>query len=321
MNREIQREEREHFTAYAQELAEKFNTGLLKELKPYRQFVVRKDRYIEGKKKKLPYNPHTHRLASPTDPSTWGTYQEALKALSTGLYNGIEFVFTETDPFIGIDLDHCVHGNRRIDLPAALLVRRLQSYSEYSDNDGLHVLIKAQAPFTTRRYQNTEVFASAHALSLTLRHVSGTPTAIEEREEELNNLLASFPNRGGEERPAPRIIWQNEPQQITEVEKRLLEHWKREHANFARYYEGDRRLWLGNKKEVYSKSEADFVLCLMLLTRTHDNIEQVKRFFRASGLFDPYKTDRPSGHDPLTGKPVTYLEMTIYNALKKRPKP
>ncbi len=165
------------------------------------------------------------------------------------------------------------------------------------------------------------MFASAHTLSLTLRHVSGTPTAIEDRQAELDNLLASFPKRGWEEHPTPHVVWQSEIQQITEVERKLIEHWKREHANFARYYEGDRRLWLRSKKEVESKSEADFVLCLMLLTKTHDNTEQVKRFFRASGLFDPQKTDRPSGHDPRTGKPVTYLEMTIYNALKKRPKP
>ncbi len=104
MNREIQRLEREHFTAYAQELAEKFNTGLLKEMTPYPQFVVRKDRYIEGKKKKLPYNPRTHRLASSTDPATWGTLKEALKALSSGFYNGIEFVFTETDPSSALTL-------------------------------------------------------------------------------------------------------------------------------------------------------------------------------------------------------------------------
>jgi hypothetical protein len=62
------------------------------------------------------------------------------------------------------------------------------------------------------------------------------------------------------------------------------------------------------------------VLCLMLLSRTHDDVEAVKRLFHASGLSDS-KTDRPSGHDPRTGKPVTYLEMTIYNALKKRPEP
>ena len=46
-------------------------------------------------------------------------------------------------------------------------------------------------------------------------------------------------------------------------------------------------------------------------------MEQVKRLFRQSGLYDPDKTDRIAGHNQ-TGKAVTYLEMTIYNALRKR---
>ena len=44
------------------------------------------------------------------------------------------------------------------------------------------------------------------------------------------------------------------------------------------------------------------------------NIAQTKRPFQQSGLYDPEKTDR------LTGK-HSYLDVTIYNALKKRNKP
>jgi len=35
-------------------------------------------------------------------------------------------------------------------------------------------------------------------------------------------------------------------------------------------------------------------------------------------LYDPEKSDRISGRDPQTGKQITYVEMTIYNALRKR---
>lgn len=333
MNREIQRKEREHFTEYARELAEKFNEGILHELTPYKQFIVWRYQEAErGKKKKPPYNPATHYPASPNDPKTWGTYKDALKALSTGLYNGIGFVFTEQDPFIGIDLDHCVHLNRRVDKQAQEIISDLSTYTEYSPRDGAHLLIKAQAPFTTRKLGDIELFASGHTLSLTLQSIPGTPSSIEERQDELNTLLLTFDAQRGESEN-PTLIWQRPclkksgvqaqrhmPERLTEVENRLIERWKKEPGNFARYFEGDSTLWTGSKRRVNSKSEADFVLCLMLLSRTHDNTEQVKRLFHSSGLFDPIKTDRPSGRDFVTREPVTYLEMTIFNALKKRPK-
>jgi hypothetical protein len=60
------------------------------------------------------------------------------------------------------------------------------------------------------------------------------------------------------------------------------------------------------------------VLVLYLLSWTGDDVEQVKRLFKKSGLYDPQKSDRITGKDPNTGRPVTYLEMTIFNAMRKR---
>jgi primase-polymerase (primpol)-like protein len=150
-------EEARLYTAYAKELANKFNAGYLSELTPYPQFTVWravKEENNEHKWKKLPYNPRTRGLASPTDPATWGTLDDALSALATGAYNGINFVFTETDPFLAIDLDHCAHDNRRIDYREEQLIRKLGSYSEYSARDGAHVIVKATLPITSRKYGN-----------------------------------------------------------------------------------------------------------------------------------------------------------------------
>ena len=268
-------------TAYAEELKDKFEAGQLAELMPYRQFIVWKQLEIAGKKKKPPYNPATNLPASPTDPATWGTYKEAVKALTTGLYNGIGFVFTQADSFAAIDLDHCVHTNRRIDFREEQLIRRIQSYAEYSPNDGAHLIVKAKLPFHTLKRGNLEIFNSGHSMSLTLRHIPGTPSTIADRQAELDELVQSLACPPTEH-PTPRVIWQKAPQQITEVERKLIEHWKSEPGNFKRYFEGDRRLWLGKDKKVETKSEADFVLCLMLLTRTHDDVEETKRLFHVS---------------------------------------
>jgi primase-polymerase (primpol)-like protein len=262
-----------------------------------------------------------HRLAFPTDAATWGTLEEALIALQSGAYNGIGFAFSEQDPFVGIDLDHCVHDNRRIDYRQAQLIRRMKSYSEYSPRDGVHMIVKARLPITTLKRGNLELFNSGHMMALTVRHIAGTPLTIEDRQAELDALYQRLISSPSEEVTSPVVVWQGETRGLTEVEKRLIVQWKTEWQTFKCYYEGDSSLWQGDTKAVASKSEADCVLCLILLTKTHDNVEQTTPLFRASGLYDRQKTDRQTGHDPVTGRPVSYLEMTIFNALRKRRKP
>ncbi|MFH1950096.1 MAG: hypothetical protein ABIL06_00620, partial [Pseudomonadota bacterium] len=76
------------------------------ELKDPDQWVLWKWEERDGKPTKPPYDPKTGKRASHTDPSTWGTFEDAVKALQKG-FDGIGFVFTEKDPFCGIDLDDC----------------------------------------------------------------------------------------------------------------------------------------------------------------------------------------------------------------------
>src|SRR6266699_7066165 len=102
------RPEQRHYARYAQELRERFSNGMLSEITSYPQFVVWKYAVENKKLKKRPFSPRTHLPAKTNDPSTWTDVNTALKALDTGRYNGIGFVFSETDPFTGTDLDACV---------------------------------------------------------------------------------------------------------------------------------------------------------------------------------------------------------------------
>src|SRR5437588_431994 len=116
MERRVSGSEKEYYAQYAKELAEKFRRGQLTQLTSYPQFVNwRYASRVGGKYTKPPYSPKTGELADPTNPETWGNVGEALRALTTGKYNGIGFVLTDKDPFVGIDLDDCVGTNRSID--------------------------------------------------------------------------------------------------------------------------------------------------------------------------------------------------------------
>jgi len=83
------------------------------ELKDYNQWVVWK---LEDKGKpkpdKVPYNPKNRWKAKPNDPSTWGSYSQAVEAYQRGDYTGIGFVFSEDDPFFGVDLDNSVKDGK-----------------------------------------------------------------------------------------------------------------------------------------------------------------------------------------------------------------
>jgi primase-polymerase (primpol)-like protein len=132
----------ERFTTYAAYLRERFQTGLLAELQSVPQWVVwRAELDREGKVKKAPYNPNVRNAyASVKIPKSWGTLEQALNALATGNYSGIGFMITP--PLVFIDLDHSYDRTTGIitDPQAAEIVQSLNSYTEASPGNGLHVL-------------------------------------------------------------------------------------------------------------------------------------------------------------------------------------
>src|SRR5436305_14256978 len=147
-----QRSEQRHYARYAQDLRERFSSGVLSELTPYPQFVVWKYTMENKKLKKRPFNPRTNLPAKTNDPSTWTSIEPALKALASGRYNGKGFVFSENDPFTGIDVDNCVGKDGSIAAWAQEIITTLSSYTEYSPSKlGAHILTKASLPGAGRK--------------------------------------------------------------------------------------------------------------------------------------------------------------------------
>src|SRR6266480_2205576 len=152
MNRHERNQEQSQYTGFAQELRERFQSGMLSELLPYPHFVVWKYAVEQGKLKKRPYHPRTNLPARTNDPSTWTNVTTALKALATGRYNGIGFVFSESDPFTGTDLDACVSKDGSIAAWAQEIITTLSSYTEYSPSKlGVHILTQATLPAATNQ--------------------------------------------------------------------------------------------------------------------------------------------------------------------------
>src|SRR5256885_6727387 len=129
--------------------------------------------------------------ARTNDSSTWTDVSAALNALATGRYNGIGFVFADSDPFTGTDLDACVAKDGQIAPWAQEIITSLSSYTEYSPSKlGVHILTELQKPLSGagRKRGNIEVYATDRFFTLTTDQVPGTPTAIAQRQDAIEAL-------------------------------------------------------------------------------------------------------------------------------------
>ena len=100
------------------------------ELKTLPQWVCWSLQDRAGKKVKLPINPRSGRLASATDPSTWSTYEQAMRSAVN--FHGIGFVFSENDPYFGLDMDG------HVDME---LIGFMNTYAERSQSGkGAHII-------------------------------------------------------------------------------------------------------------------------------------------------------------------------------------
>lgn len=94
---------------------------------------------------KRPIDPHSGRFASVNDPATWAAFDIAVAACTDGRGIGVGFVFTEHDPYMGIDLDVAEgaepsQGQQRI-------FATFTTYAERSPSGrGLHIIGKGIVP-------------------------------------------------------------------------------------------------------------------------------------------------------------------------------
>ena len=259
------------------------------EMKQFNQFVVwRYEELQGGKPTKIPYCPHSYGMASVTDYTTWGTFEQAMRAFNTGSFSGIGFVLTENDPYCFIDLDNPFeidqNGNQKYSNASEIMQRQIkihsafESYSEKSPSGlGLHIICKASVP-SGRRKDAVEVYSSARYMTMTGEVFNNSP--IMERQEFISMLWAEMAGSTGYIKSAI-----DEPQKYTDEE--IIQKAK-DASNGAKF----NSLFIGEWNEFYvSQSEADFSLINMLAFYTQ-NRDQIKRIFLSSALGQRAKAKR-----------------------------
>jgi len=166
-------------------------------LKALPQWVMwRNVKKADGKPTKIPYDARTGKPASTTDPTTWATFDEAVRAYGDGNnYTGIGIVFCEEGPLAGIDLDDVIDGSGIMASWARTLIEQFDTYTEISPSGtGAKLFFLARKPINSGAIwdlpdgASIEVYDSKRYFTLTGQAMPGRPTEPQNRQAELDAL-------------------------------------------------------------------------------------------------------------------------------------
>lgn len=231
--------------------------------------------WVNADSSKIPKNPRTGKNAQSTNPDTWGTFDEAVEALTKYAADGISnigFVFSKDNPYFGVDLDHCMDNTDFVDE----FVETLQSYAEFSrSGEGIHIICKGKLPEGNRRKGGVEMYSEGRYFICTGRLYNPKYTQIKDCTESVKILHNKYlPNTSLKIERKPVA----EPVTLEDAEVIDKARACRSGASFAMLYSGQ---WEGFFP---SQSEADLALCNHLAFWTGRDEAQMDRIFRTSGL-------------------------------------
>ena len=140
-------------------------TNIPEELRRRPQWVNWRIEIRDGEETKVPVNPHTGGRASTTEPSTWGTFDEAIAKDPERL----GYVFSEDDPYTGIDLDKCrdPETGEIVDW-ATKIIEQFNAYTEISPSGtGLHIIVRGKLPGKGNRKGKVEMYDRRRYFTMT----------------------------------------------------------------------------------------------------------------------------------------------------------
>jgi hypothetical protein len=274
------------------------------ELKSRAQWVLWRAEVRDNRSSKVPYCATTGKTARVNDPTTWSKFDTALNAYKKDKqFDGIGYVLTADDPYVGIDLDNCANVvTRNIDTHAQEILKRIDSYAEISPSGtGVRIFAIAKLPAGKRKKGNIEVYDQNRFLTLTGHHITDTPKVIADSNVSLRIWYKKFFN------------FRSEMKQIRQPKLGVLPEdlrLKLDEAFTSKHGKKIKKLFDGDTSGYPSPSEADQALCNHLAFWLDRDPAKIDRAFRCSFLF------RDKWDENRYGDGTTYGQMTIRKAVK-----
>jgi hypothetical protein len=270
------------------------------ELATRNQWVLWRLEELGGKKTKIPFNAATRKRASSTNPDTW-TNLETIRSRGTSDFSGIGFVVSESDPYVGVDLDHCIAENGKVESWAQGIIDTLNSYTEITPSgNGLRVWVKGKLPKGRRRRGNLEIYDDGRYFTFSTNRLDQYPHEINDRQVELEAIISKHLA------DPPRVEGKNATSvsQVLLLDSELLDKIRssKQAAKFNLLWQGDAT------KHGEDTSCADLALCNILAFWTAKDEARMDSLFRQSGLMRE-KWDARRGDK-------TYGQITIERAIE-----
>ncbi|GIV60279.1 MAG: hypothetical protein KatS3mg043_1368 [Rhodothermaceae bacterium] len=249
------------------------------------QWVVwRLEKNEKGELTKPPYCARApHCKASTTNSATWGTFEEAVRAYEAGRADGIGYVLTEEDPFVGLDLDDVDEETARAVLDL------VPTYCERSPSGrGYRLIARGEKPTDNCKKGRFEIYDTRRYLTITGHRLEGAP---EDVQDVARHRLLAYAHR------------------YVEGDEDLLQRARQAEGGERFTALFDRGDWHGSGYP--SQSEADLALCSMLAFWCKGDRDRIDRLFRRSKLMRAKWEERRGS--------TTYGEQTIEKALESLP--
>ena len=251
------------------------------ELRDLPRWVLWRFVQVGERKTKVPFQRHGAK-ASSTDPATWCSFDEATQAQG---FDGIGFVFSQDDDICGVDLDHHRGADGQLDPFAVDILKRLDSYAEFSPSgEGIHIILRGDIPKGRKdSARGLEVYPVARYFTCTGRHVPTTPRTVEKRHDAVAALYTEFFQEKQAELP------QVKPSRALSLDDATLLSKARAAKDGAKFS----RLWAGDSSD-YGGDESRADAGLLAVLRFWTGADKARAFalFGQSGLADA-KWQRP----------------------------
>ena len=272
-----------------------------KELKAKKQWVCYRKKLIDGKTRKMMFNPANLTYAKSNDSSTWSTFLTGMKALRNKKLGMDGLAFVLTNGYVFIDTDHSIDEEGNINEVTKKLLGMLPgTYAERScSGHGIHIICKGHMPKNAKK-RNDSLGVEMYE---TKRFLCMTGDVIDDRLEikDCSDAIAEI-SKSIVGISLPKIILPRTTPTMSDNEIMGKIRNSAQRGKFERLYSGDISAYP-------SASNADYAMVRILAFWTQDKA-QIESIMRSSGLAREKWNNRLGNS--------TYLEVTIDNALSQR---